>query len=200
MLSGASRNRLLLARLFARPAKCWCSTNRPTISISNRLELLRGHASRTMPGPFAAREPRPGIPRQRRDPDTRPEGRRPLAGIRRVVTAMACATLRVALRLRRQSGGAAMSEPRPSPAVRLKMSFKEVRELEELAARNRGARTGTACVDGAHEPSPTTSAGEIRCRALKADRARPREIERLLAEKIRALASASMPRPSLARA
>ena len=36
MLSGGERNRLLLARLFAGPRTCWCSTSRPTISIGTR--------------------------------------------------------------------------------------------------------------------------------------------------------------------
>jgi ATP-binding cassette subfamily F protein uup len=40
-LSGGERSRLLLAREFARPRTCWCSTNRPTTSTSKRSTCCR---------------------------------------------------------------------------------------------------------------------------------------------------------------
>ena len=96
----------------------------------------------------AAGEPRPHVPRQRRDADAGARGRRPLARIRR--------RLRDWLRQRpscampppgrpasaRQTGAA----PAPTAAktrASLKLSFKETRELAELPARDRGPRERT---------------------------------------------------------
>ena len=90
-LSGGERNRLLLARLFARTANVLVM-DEPTNDLDiESLELLEDDAA-GLRGHAAAREPRSRVPRQRRDADAGRRRQRQMAGIRRRIYRLARAT------------------------------------------------------------------------------------------------------------
>ncbi len=189
-LSGGERNRLLLARLFARPANLLV-LDEPTNDLDiESLELLE-ETLQGYTGNAAAREPRPRVSRQRRHADAGRGRRRQVAGIRRRVQRLARAARRqgqirrssLARRTWRRTVRKGGSAPMPSPAsppARVKLSFKEQRELESLPAelealeREQHEITARMCAPDYHRQGPDVA---------KRDRQRAEEVEHLLAEK-----------------
>ena len=155
-LSGGERNRLLLARLFSRPANLLV-LDEPTNDLDiETLELLEERLARVRRHD-PPRLPRPRVPRPRRDLDARLRGRGPRGRVRRRLrglgAASGAATARRAATASQartaSSAAAAVSaadappgrDPQPPAATaaprpaRAKRSFKEERELAELPAR-----------------------------------------------------------------
>ena len=153
-LSGGERNRLLLARLFARPANVLVldePTNDLDIETLELLEeLLQDYARHALPG-----EPRPRLPRQRGDADDRLRRRRHAARVRRRLQRLGRRTRRRGCRARGR--GAAGGPPRAPPrrrrppaargrecgaaAPRRALTFNEEQRARRAAGADRGARS-----------------------------------------------------------
>ena len=131
MLSGGERNRLLLARLFARPANMLV-LDEPTNDLDiDSLELLETmlvglhrHA--------AAGEPRSRVSRQRGHPDDRVGRQRALGRIRRRLQRLAAAAFAAARHVRRAARRRSRRRGARTAPPKRKLSFKEQRELDSL--------------------------------------------------------------------
>ena len=158
-LSGGERNRLLLARLFTRPANLLV-LDEPTNDLDlETLELLEAQLGRVA-GHAAPRQPRSRVSRQRRHEHVRVRGRRDRRGIRRRLRGLAAAT---------QGGSRSAAAGQPEDAARQegwpssgssvpqaaaasavasaskKLSYRERRELDSAARPDRGARGRAEC-------------------------------------------------------
>ena len=120
-LSGGERNRLLLARLFTRPANVLV-LDEPTNDLDlETLELLEAELV-AWTGHAADRQPRSALPRQRRHQHPRLRGRGPRRGIRRRLRRLGTLSRRdrradVARRVRRAEGGRAGRRGGPATPV-----------------------------------------------------------------------------------
>ena len=155
-LSGGERNRLLLARLFARPANVLVM-DEPTNDLDiESLELLE-HTLQDYARHAAAGEPRSRVPRQRGHADARGGGRRQVAGVRGRVSATGCSSARLPTSSQ-QARYPAPGHPTPPRSRRRRRRrkassreaqlIKETRELERIAVANRSARKRTARTGG----------------------------------------------------
>ena len=130
-LSGGERNRLLLARLFTRPANVLV-LDEPTNDLDlETLELLEQQLVE-WPGTLLAGQPRSPVSRQRRHQHRCVRRRRPAAGIRGRLRGLAASAA--------SAGTAEAPRPRPKPReapakTKTKRTFKEEREYAELPDR-----------------------------------------------------------------
>ena len=133
MLSGGERNRLLLARLFARPANVLV-LDEPTNDLDiESLELLEA-ALQDYAGHAAARQPRPRLPRQRRHADARGGRRRQLAASTSAATRTGCVSVRSLPPEKPTEKPAAVAVDRRSvPKTRIKLSFSRTARARAAA-------------------------------------------------------------------
>ena len=162
-LSGGERNRLLLARLFTRPANVLV-LDEPTNDLDlETLELLEAELV-AWTGHAADRQPRSALPRQRRHQHPGVRGRRPRRGIRRRLRRLGALSPRdrradVAGRLGRQAGrrgragGDAAPPAPPTPPRRKAAAVQAVAPASAPAASalaaSRRACQSQAVVQGA---------------------------------------------------
>ena len=138
MLSGGERNRLLLAKLFAKPSNLLIM-DEPTNDLdAETLDLVEEMVAR-LRGHAVAGEPRPRVSRQCRDQHAGVRGWRPHRRVRRRLQRFACASAR------ERSASAARASTRGRPARTTaagrsraatkprKLSFNEQRELAVAA-------------------------------------------------------------------
>ena len=110
-LSGGERNRLLLARLFAQPSNLLVM-DEPTNDLDvETLELLEELLAE-YPGTLAAREPRPRLPRSRRDLDAGDGRRRAASANTSAATPIGCGSAGRRKRAPVQTGKSAPARPR----------------------------------------------------------------------------------------
>ena len=171
MLSGGERNRLLLAKLFARPSNLLVM-DEPTNDLdAETLDLLEEMVGRVR-GDAAAGEPRPRVSRQRRDQHAGVRGSGPhrrVCGRLQRLDAPAPHARPPASAARHGGRGHGRSPPH-EPAARAakprKRSYKEQRELDAMPARIQALEIVQAELQGALARSPVLSAksGRGECR------------------------------------
>jgi ATP-binding cassette subfamily F protein uup len=182
MLAGGERNRLLLARLFARPANVLV-LDEPTNDLDiESLELLED-TLQDYPGTLLLvshdRAFLDNVVTQTLAPEGNGRWREYVGGysdwlMQRAVSRPASA---VPAREGRYERAAAR------PPARVKMSFKETRELEELPREIEALEQEQHALTLRMSQPDYYLPGKHDADLLKADRERPREIERLLTEK-----------------
>ncbi len=160
-LSGGERNRLLLARLFARPANLLV-LDEPTNDLDvESLELLEA-SLQSFPGHAAAGQPRSHVRRQCGHADAGRRGQRSLAGIRRRLPRLAGAAADGGERGKRRGGAGdcrpgGMAQPAAGGAAprrhRRKLSYKELRELAALPEEITALESEQRELTGAHVPA-----------------------------------------------
>ncbi len=182
MLSGGERNRLLLARLFARPANVLV-LDEPTNDLDiESLELLEDTLqdySGTLLLVSHDRAFLDNVVTQTLAPEGDGRWKEYVGGysdwlMQRTVSRASSA---VPVRGSRDERGATRSP------VRVKLSFKEIRELEELPREIEALEQEQHALTARMSQPDYYLPGRHEAALLKADRERPREIERLLAEK-----------------
>ena len=147
MLSGGERNRLLLARLFARPANLLV-LDEPTNDLDiESLELLEQRLQ-DYDGTLHSGEPRSQISRQRRHADAGRRGRRASGASTSAATATGCDSAAA------DGGRALQSESKRRAAARQDAHQAQLQGRARAcgpAAGDRGARTRASRSHGAHE-------------------------------------------------
>jgi ATP-binding cassette subfamily F protein uup len=136
-LSGGERNRLLLARLLTRPRTSWCSTSRPTISISK-------HSSSSSNSSSIGRD---AVTRQSRSAlldnvvtstlASRATGSR---GVRWRVRGLLAAASVTDVAGAKTAGPRHVEAPKTRAGERRRRTFKEEREVQRASRSHRGAR------------------------------------------------------------
>ena len=146
-LSGGERNRLLLARLFTRPANVLV-LDEPTNDLDlETLELLEAQLV-DWPGTLLVVSHDRALPRPRRHQHARLRGRRPLGGVRRRLRRLAAAAFAASRTRRGRTGGApgrtvaraARRGVGPAPQGHQQGAAR----VRRAAGAHRGARTGAA--------------------------------------------------------
>ncbi|HZF15314.1 MAG TPA: ATP-binding cassette domain-containing protein [Steroidobacteraceae bacterium] len=198
MLSGGERNRLLLARLFARPANVLV-LDEPTNDLDiESLELLEDTLQDYAGTLLLVSHDRAfldNVVTQTLAPEGGGRWREYVGGYSDWLAQRPASRAAAAAPVR----GSRDERAPTRPAVRLKMSFKEVRELEELPREIEALEQEQHALTARMSQPDYYLPGKYDAALLKADRERPREIERLLAEKFERWAALDA-KASLARA
>ena len=178
-LSGGERNRLLLARLFARPANVLVM-DEPTNDLDiESLELLED-TLQTYAGTLLLvshdRAFLDNVVTQTLVAEGDGKWQEYVGGY----SDWLAQRRRAAAATRRKPKVEAEADDAAPSAAPVKLSYKETRELDAAARRNRSAGTAAAGAHRAHEQRRLSQAGREQ---IKADRQRAGDIEQQLAEK-----------------
>ena len=200
ILSGGERNRLLLAKLFAKPANVLV-LDEPTNDLDiESLELLED-TLQALSRHVAARQPRPRLSRQRRHPDARAHGRGAVARVRRRLQRLdRAAPAPIAARASARAGAAASTAAdavAPTPPTRTadrppsSIIAKAVTRAAAATDRDaRGRAAGAARAHGRRRLSPA------RARRAQGRSRAPAEARARAGQGLRALGPARRPHPA----